>query len=169
MKRLLLCLLALAAIPATADSGSLSDARIDVQMTNRGASTFYVDIDINGAGSRQFLVDTGSSYTTINEAVLAQLRAAGQVEYVKDLEGILADGTKQVVPVYRIDSLTVGGRCTMHGVQAAVFPGTTRNILGLSALRSAAPFVFSIDPPVLSMSNCTAPAPAAGGRLASGG
>ncbi|MDT8448901.1 MAG: retropepsin-like aspartic protease [Wenzhouxiangellaceae bacterium] len=138
-------------------------------MTDRGASTFYVDVSIEGAGLRQFLVDTGSSYTTINQEVLARLHAAGQAEYVKDLEGILADGTKQVVPVYTIKSLTVGEQCTIGGVQAAVFPGSTRNILGLSALRSTAPFVFSIDPPVLSLSNCLPAVPASGAAVVASG
>jgi hypothetical protein len=40
-------------------------------------------------------------------------------------------------------------------VEAAVFPGKTRQILGLSALKKAAPFIFSMDPPNLVLSNCT--------------
>ena len=39
-------------------------------------------------------------------------------------------------------------------VEAAVFAGTTRQILGLSGLRKVAPFVVSVDPPSLVLSNC---------------
>ena len=36
-----------------------------------------------------------------------------------------------------------------------MFPGKTRQILGLSALRQAAPFIFSMNPPKLVLCNCT--------------
>jgi len=150
MKHLIVVLLASVAVtPAFADG-----SRSSVSMTDRGASTFYVDVQLEGVGTSTFLVDTGSSYMTINEDLLASLRDGGQVTYVKNLRGTLADGSQQVVPVYRIASLVIGDHCRLNDVQAAVFPGHTRNILGLSALRAAAPFVFSIDPPELKLSNC---------------
>lgn len=128
-----------------------------VAMTDRGASTFYVEVSLEGLGPATFLVDTGSSYTAINRNTLERLQEASRVEYVKDLEGVLADGSRQVVPVYLIRSMLVGGTCVLNDVRAAVFPGSTRNILGLSALRQAAPFVFSVDPPTLELSNCGLP------------
>jgi len=73
---------------------------------------------------------------------------------VKQLRGVLADGSTLVVPVYALDEFTIGEDCSFHGVEAAVFPGGTRYILGLSALGRAAPFTFSVDPPSLTMSNC---------------
>lgn len=44
--------------------------------------------------------------------------------------------------------------CVPDVVGAAVFVGTTRQILGLSGLRKVAPFVVSVDPPSLVLSNC---------------
>ncbi|NEZ04342.1 hypothetical protein G4Y73_09315 [Wenzhouxiangella sp. XN201] len=126
-------------------------------MTDRGASTFYVSVQAIGTAREPFLIDTGSSYTAINESLLAQLVDARQVEYLKDLEGTLADGSTQIVPLYNIKSLMVGERCLLSDVRAAVFPGKTRNILGLSALRPAAPFGFSFDPPRLTLSHCQTP------------
>lgn len=150
MKNLIVVILACACIaPAFADG-----ARSSVSMIDRGASTFYVDVQLEGAGTSTFLVDTGSSYMTINEDLLASLKEGGQATYVKDLRGTLADGSQQVVPVYRIASLVIGDHCRLDDVQAAVFPGHTRNILGLSALSAAAPFEFSVDPPELRLSNC---------------
>jgi hypothetical protein len=35
-----------------------------------------------------------------------------------------------------------------------VLPGTSRGLFGLSALKRTAPFEFSVDPPVLRLSNC---------------
>lgn len=155
MKYCLAVLLALIVGSATAQS----TLQTLVKMTDRGASTYYVDVRLAGAGLQQFLVDTGSTYTTINERTLNRLRELGQAEYLRDLEGVLADGSKHVVPLYSIESLSIGDECLLGEVQAAVFPGETRNILGINALRSASPFVFSIDPPTLSLSNCHAADP----------
>jgi predicted aspartyl protease len=125
-----------------------------IEMRDRGASTYYVDVHMTGASMQQFLVDTGSSYTTVNENTLAELLASDQAEYLRNLEGVLADGSKQILPVYTIKSLSIGASCRLGAVQVVVFPGDTRNILGLNALRDAAPFIFSVDPPTLTLSNC---------------
>ena len=128
------------------------DQKIPMRATK--AATFYVGGYLDGYGAVDMMVDTGSSYTTINEAALGVLRENGAVTYVKDLTGIMADGSRKVVPIYRISSMSIGKGCLLHNVEAAVFPGHTRYILGLSALKLAAPFAFSIEPPTLMLSNC---------------
>jgi hypothetical protein len=60
------------------------------------------------------------------------------------------------VQVYRLSAINIGGQCWLRDVDAAVFPGKTRQILGLSALRKTSPFMFSMEPPELSLSNCKA-------------
>lgn len=127
-----------------------------IPMRDKGAATYYVDGEIHGVGPVDFMVDTGSGYMTINEETLALLRESGDAIYLRDLSGMLADGTTTTVPVYRIAQIRIGVACTLRDIEAAVFPGKTRQILGLSALRQAAPFIFSMDPPQLVLSNCTA-------------
>lgn len=126
-----------------------------VPMTLKGSQTFYVSGRIPGVEPTEFMVDTGSSYLTINQVTLDQLRLNGQAEYLRDLIAVLANGDELVMPVYRIAKIVFGDRCELFEVEAVVFPGETRQILGLSALKKAAPFSFSIDPPVLQLSNCT--------------
>lgn len=127
-----------------------------VPMRDKGAATYYVDGEIHGFGPVDFMVDTGSGYMTINEETLAVLRQSGGATYLRELSGMLADGTTKRVSVYRIAEVRIGASCTLRNVEAAVFPGKTRQILGLSALRQAAPFIFSTDPPQLVLSHCTA-------------
>lgn len=127
-----------------------------IPMRDNGASAFYVEVHIEGFGSRDFLVDTGAGYMTINENTLAVLRTQDLATYVRELEGILADGTRLRMPVYRLTSIKIGDACVIRDVEVAVFPGTTRGLLGLSALRRTAPFLFSLEPPVLQLSNCFA-------------
>lgn len=127
-----------------------------VPMSARDAATYYVRGEIAGIGSVDFMVDTGSGYTTINEDTLRLLLLREQARYVNNLEAILADGQRLQVPVYSLRSVTIGDRCRIENVEAAVFPGKTRLILGLSALRKAGPIIFSFDPPELVLSDCAA-------------
>lgn len=129
-----------------------------VPMKDKGADTYYVDVHVEGIGRGDYLVDTGAGYMTINEDMLAVLQANDKATYIRRLRGVLADGRMLIVPVYRIGSITIGDNCTIHDVEAAVFPGSARSLLGLSALRKAAPFMFSTEPPELQMSNCLDPA-----------
>lgn len=125
-----------------------------IAMEEKSAATFYVSAQLAGYGTVELMVDTGSGYMTINEVTLDTLKREGTARYVKQLQGVLADGSELEVPVYAIDRVGIGGSCWLHDVEAAVFPGTSREILGLSALRKAAPFIFSVDPPALVLSRC---------------
>ena len=148
---LLLCAFTLS-ISATALA---NEPLIPIPMQDKGAETYYIKGEIRGLGSTEFMVDTGSGYVTINEHTLEILKSKGEVTYVKELIGILADGQRKVVSVYRIASILLGENCEITNVEAAVFPGRTRQILGLSGLKKAGGFTFSFDPPQLTLSTCT--------------
>ena len=153
MKILPISLLAvLLATPAWCDT-----VLTTVPMFKKAAQTFYVTGRIADLDPHEFMVDTGSSYTTINELTLSQLLVTGSADYVRDLTGVLANGDEMPVPIYRIASLKVGRHCNLDNVEVAIFPGSTRQILGLNALRQASPFVFSVEPPELRLSNCLQP------------
>lgn len=147
--RLLATLLIFGAAPAMG-----AEFAQHVPMEHRGASTFYVNGKIDGFGDAQFLVDTGAGYTTINQTALAVLVENGAATYIRDLRGVMADGSHLVVPLYMISGITIGAECAIQKVEAAVFPGTTRFILGLNALSRVSPFVFSMNPPGLRLSDC---------------
>jgi predicted aspartyl protease len=145
------CALILGATAVAAEFGT------SIPMRAGNATTYYVTAVAGDLEAMEFMVDTGSGYTTINEVTLAELQRTKQAQYLRDLIGILANGTEMVVPVYRLASLNIGGGCHLSNVEAAVFPGKTRQILGLSALKQAAPFIFSFEPPNLKLSNCVNP------------
>lgn len=127
-----------------------------VPMHKKHLATYYVQGEISGFGAVELMVDTGAGYMTINQQILSTLQAAGQAEYVKDLTGVLADGSRIGISVYRIEQIKVGEQCVLRDVEAALFPTQARMLLGLSALQKAAPFVFSTDPPRLVLSKCSA-------------
>ncbi|OGT81904.1 MAG: hypothetical protein A3H91_02680 [Gammaproteobacteria bacterium RIFCSPLOWO2_02_FULL_61_13] len=119
-----------------------------------GGETYYVEARFGTAAPADFLVDTGSGYLVINAATFAALREAGQAEYLRDVSGSMADGSKTKVSIYRVTSFQIGCCCVAKDVEAAVFPKTRRQILGLSALKKLAPFAVSFDPPQLALSQC---------------
>ncbi len=151
LKKLLAVGVSLALAPVA--FGGEYDATIP--MMDRGSISYYVSGHIDGAGDTEFMVDTGSSYMTINEETLAALKKEDKARYVRKLRGRLANGAELEVPVYAVKTVRIGSGCHFRDVEAAVFPGRTRQILGLSALSEAAPFVFSMDPPSLVLSHCT--------------
>lgn len=149
-----------------------AEAMIDtvVQLKRRNAGTFYVPSLIDGIGATNMLVDTGSSHLVISQDMLDKLEQQNRAEFVRDLRGVMADGTARVVPVYRIASLRLGSGCWIHDVEAAVFPKKSRPILGMSILAQLAPFTLSTDPATLSLSRCqTAPKAVVASRGGSGG
>jgi len=127
---------------------------VDVPMQLKDAHTYYITGQIGGISHSEFMVDTGSSYMMINEITLALLEESGDAQYLRELTGILANGEEMRVPVYTLSTVRIGADCELKDVEAAVFPGDTRQILGLSALSKAAPFIFSTEPPSLQLSHC---------------
>ncbi len=144
------CLVALFCLASQAIAAPLQT----IPMNQKRLATYYIEANMHGSGAVEFMVDTGAGYTTINEHTLSLLKQAGNADYVGELTGVMADGSEHRLPVYRIKRLVLGKDCVLNNVEAAVFPQKTRMLLGLSALRKAAPFVFSTNPPSLSLSNC---------------
>ncbi len=145
-----LCLgLACAAEPLAADPPDTHIPLID-----KGVATYYVRGTIADVDHVDLLVDTGAGYSAINERTLRKLERAGVAKHVRDIEARLANGNHTVVPIYRISKLNIGGDCEVHDIEVAVLPGNTRCILGLDTLKRLAPFMVSVDPPRLSVSNC---------------
>lgn len=137
-------------------AGSAAATTMVTLHARSGLDTFYVHIGVAGAGGEPYLVDTGAGYMTITDATLARSQAAGTAVYLRDIEGHMADGRIVRVPLYRISEITIGQACHLSNVEVAVLPGASRGLFGLSALRKASPFEFSVDPPTLRLSNCGA-------------
>lgn len=128
-----------------------------VDLREHHTSTYYTSAAIQGYGELELLVDTGSSHLAINQGILEKMQAASEVQLVRHLKGNMADGSSQLVPVYRIPALRLGDNCWVHNVEAAVLPGAVRPILGMNVLSRMAPFMFSADPPQLQLSHCEQP------------
>ncbi|MCK9606776.1 MAG: retroviral-like aspartic protease family protein [Methylomonas sp.] len=151
MKRIILMIIGLMPL----GSSLASDIDEPVAMRVSEAGTYYIPVQINGMEQMDFLVDTGSSHTIINEKTLAILKANGQAKYATQIKGVTADGSVKIVSLYTIQSIDIGRNCVLKNVDVAVFPGENRQILGISALSKVSSVVFSMSPPSLQLSNCS--------------
>ena len=125
-----------------------------VPMQTKQSGAYYVPVELGGTVQSELMLDTGSEYLVINEKTLGLLKDEAQVKYIKDVTGVMADGSEIRVPVYHLAQLSIGDACLVGNVEVAVFKGNTRQILGLSALRKVAPFSVSLEPAGLTLSNC---------------
>lgn len=149
MRKILpLLFIACATLTANADSVYTS-----VPMTEKGTATYFVKATV-GNHDIDLLVDTGAGYATLNRDVITQLRMNGQAHLIGEIEGILANGDILILPVYRVSRFKIGG-CELDNIEVAETPPNARNLLGLSVLKRAAPFTFSLDPAELVLSNCS--------------
>jgi len=130
--------------------------RTEVALQSQGSQTFYIDSMIHGAGEARLLVDTGSGYSVINQETLEALQEQGHATFIKNLKGVMANGATEIVSLYTISAITLGENCVIRDVKAAVIPNSSRQILGISTLLKAAPFEFSMSPPILRLSGCEA-------------
>src|SRR5438067_769893 len=101
---------------------------------NRGI--FVVPVEINGAMTLDFALDSGSSTVTIPRNVYDTLVRTGTINET-DIIGqgtiLLADGSKSKLPVFRIRSLKVGDK-TIKDVIATALPLGGQLLLGQSFL-----------------------------------
>lgn len=141
----------------TSSIGVAADGTLVPIKSRVDLATFYVGVAIAGAPVEEYLLDTGAGYMTITSQTLSHLQDAGTATYLRELDGQMADGSVMRVPVYLIDKITVGESCQLRDIEAAVLPGASRGLFGLSALRKLSPFEFSTDPPSLRLSNCVNP------------
>ena len=137
-----------------ASLASASDVQVSLPLAEHGMSTYYARVAVKGTEERQFMVDTGAGYTTINKAMLKELQKHDLAVFKRSITAVMANGSETVVKIYSVSEMTLGNNCSFNDVEVAVLPGTSRTILGMSLLKRAAPFTFNAEPPSLTLGQC---------------
>jgi clan AA aspartic protease (TIGR02281 family) len=150
----LACLAPAGGVTADEKPPAMEFASMEVALEKRDVGTYYIQGALQGLGDLNLLVDTGSSYLVINEAMLAELKKSGSAKFARELSGTMADGSRKLTPIYRLSGLRLGENCWISDVEAAVIPGSTRAILGMNVLSRLSPFTFSTEPAKLMLSQC---------------
>lgn len=124
-----------------------------VPLQATGAGSFSVTGTLGGVKG-EFLLDTGASMITVSRDFLDSMLGR-KPEPARRVAARLASGRVEAVEVYRFERLQLGESCELGPVEVAVMPRGGRNLLGMSALMSAAPFAVSASPPSLALSRCS--------------
>jgi hypothetical protein len=97
---------------------------------------FVVPVEINGAMTLEFAVDSGATYVAVPADVFSTLKRTGIIKD-SDIVGqrtyILADGSKSQSATFTIRSLSVGNT-VVENVKASVMPSQGSLLLGQSFL-----------------------------------
>ncbi|MEE4204478.1 MAG: retropepsin-like aspartic protease [Halieaceae bacterium] len=145
----LLLMAGIAVQPACAQDGGL------VPMTDTGLGTLELTVSVDGVAG-QFLLDTGAGMLMISKELFTATGGEQAHEHVRQIALRLANNRIEVTDVYRIDSLRVGG-CELGPLEAAIGKAKSRNLLGLGALRGAAPLFIEMVPPSIQLHGCQKP------------
>ena len=122
-------------IPATLPSSS-SEKTI-VQLKNDGG-IFVVPVEINGAITLDFIVDSGASDVSVPADVVSTLirtRTIQSSDFIGKQTYVLADGSEAPSAVFMIRSLRVGDH-VMQNVRGVIAPAQGTLPLGQSFLRN---------------------------------
>lgn len=133
-------------------SAARAEFGTEVPMTQASGGTLYVSANAQGVEA-DFLLDTGAGMVTLSSQLFDQIRQHTPMTPVRQMAARLANNRYQTIDVYTLDSLVVG-QCELGPVEVAVMQGSSRNLLGLSALGAAAPFAINLSPPGLTLSHC---------------
>ena len=147
------CAILLLSTLGLAEAGEFSHA---VPMSEKGTATYFITATI-GHHSAELLVDTGAGFATLNESLIERLLDDGEARRSGEIEAVLANGAAIILPVFTIAAMHLGN-CLVEDVEVAQTPPNASNLLGLSVLRKAAPFSFSLEPAELKLSHCHEPA-----------
>ncbi len=115
-------------------------------------ATYYTQVALNGIVGT-YLVDTGAGRTIVSHKIFQALSELGELRLVGKIAGHQANGELLKGTRYRVQHMHIGN-CYMEEMVIAYFPDIDQNILGMSSLEEAAPFVFDPGNDRLILTNC---------------
>ena len=122
------------AVPPT--GGSIASGRIEVQL-NPDGGVLTVPVEINGAITLDFVIDSGASDVSVPADVVSVLMTIGTIrstDFIGQQTYILADGTEAPSSVFTIRSLKIGGHI-VENVRGSIASPKASLLLGQSFLR----------------------------------
>lgn len=120
-----------------------------INLDKHVGGTFYLDATLDASVQASFLLDTGSSLLTLNEATFKALSRGMTLTPRGKAAARMANGKIVTVSQYRLNSLRIGGECEVGPIDVSVLP-TGNNILGVNALMKAAPLTLTAESITLS-------------------
>ncbi|AEA98971.1 retropepsin-like aspartic protease [Alteromonas mediterranea] len=134
------CLLGLAA-PASAIEQS-------IPLSQSKGGTLYLEATLESQVNASFLLDTGSSLLTLNQATFDALTRNHTLLATRTSAARMANGKILKVSQYQLNSVRIGNTCEVGPVEVAVLP-KGNNILGINTLLRVAPLTITSSSVIL--------------------
>jgi len=138
---------------AVLSSAVCADGGDVIALTRTDVGTLHLHGRMGPGPDTEFLLDTGSAYVVLSEETRRSLERRGLLTPLRYLRALMANNTSVRAQVFRVSMLTLSNGCIVRDFEAVALPGARKNILGLSALKTVAPFTIHFSPDQLAL-NC---------------
>ncbi|APE02742.1 hypothetical protein FJN13_13285 [Alteromonas mediterranea] len=134
------CLLGLAA--------PVSAIEQNIPLSQSKGGTLYLEATLESQVNASFLLDTGSSLLTLNQATFDALTRNHTLLATRTSAARMANGKILKVSQYQLNSVRIGNTCEVGPVEVAVLP-KGNNILGINTLLRVAPLTITSSSVIL--------------------
>lgn len=120
----------------------------NIPLSQSKGGTLYLEATLESNVKASFLLDTGSSLLTLNQATFDALTRNQQLLATRTSAARMANGKILKVSQYQLNSVRIGNTCEVGPVEVAVLP-KGNNILGINTLLRVAPLTITSDSVIL--------------------
>lgn len=145
MKRLFSVLL----LTSLAFTASVFAIEYNIPLSQSKGGTLYLEATLESKFKTSFLLDTGSSLLTLNQATFDALTRNQKLTATRTSAARMANGKILTVSQYQLNSVRIGNTCEVGPVEVAVLP-KGNNILGINTLLRVAPLTITSNSVTLS-------------------
>lgn len=114
----------------------------NIPLLQSKGGTLYLEATLESSVKASFLLDTGSSLLTLNEATFKALTKKQKLAATRTSAARMANGKILKVSQYQLSSVRIGDTCEVGPVEVAVLP-KGNNILGINTLLRVAPMTIT--------------------------
>ncbi len=120
----------------------------NIPLSQSKGGTLYLEATLESNVNASFLLDTGSSLLTLNQATFDALTRNQKPLATRTSAARMANGKIVKISQYQLNSVRIGNTCEVGPVEVAVLP-KGNNILGINTLLRVAPLTITSDSVIL--------------------
>tara|TARA_Y100000296_G_scaffold15233_1_gene17939 strand:- start:1540 stop:1956 length:417 start_codon:yes stop_codon:yes gene_type:complete len=136
---------------STLFTGKASAIEQRIALSQSKGGTLYLEATLESKVKASFLLDTGSSLITLNQATFDALTRDQKLHATRTSAARMANGKIVKISQYQLSSVRIGNTCEVGPVEVAVLP-KGNNILGINTLLRVAP--LTITPSSVVVAGC---------------
>lgn len=129
-------------------TSAVSAIEQNIPLSQSKGGTLYLEATLESNIKASFLLDTGSSLLTLNQATFDALTKNQKLLATRTSAARMANGKIVKISQYQLNSVRIGNTCEVGPVEVAVLP-KGNNILGINTLLRVAPLTITPDAVIL--------------------